>query len=311
MRSNFDAKIVCGISNQNPAVAIRSWYSRGNAVTSPVRRERSLLDAAFDATHLSTTMTLTPILIRAAARGGKFLGPDAGGANFWIYNATTGDTYASMQNVDGDSGPAAMMTTPLLRDTPLPVDTATAGLFLEPDLDRPCVLFIGVEGPPKYPDQASFVALQAWVLPGVGTGDPRKGDAGLVIDIPGICIDVQSFGYDEPTRTLSVTAAIMMMCGCKVGAILPGLQTSPWPPSDFDVELVVGFGGGEVQKFVMTYSGTPSIYKIAQTLRSKPAWAMITVSQQSMGQSGACPVFGEVPAARPRAERPHWIDRGR
>lgn len=250
-------------------------------------------------------MTITPILIRAAARGGKFLGVDAGGANVWVFNATTGESYASERNVNGDSGPAAMMTNPSLRDSPIPVDSGTAGLFLTPDLDAPSLLFIAVEGPVRYPDQASIVTSQAWVLDGVGTGDPTKGDTGLVIEVPGICVALQSHSYVDATRTLTVSAAVMMMCGCKVGATFGSV--SPWPPADFDVQLVVGFGGGGTQSYTISYSGTPSIYTIAKQLPSKPAWAMITASQHSMGQSGVCTVLGDPPLVKRARILPSWI----
>lgn len=252
-------------------------------------------------------MATTPLLIRAAARGGKFLGTDAGGADFWIYNVTTGETYASQQNVNGDSGPAAMMTTPLLRDTPLPVDSGTAGFFRQIDIDQPSRLYILVVGPVKYPDQSTYVSTAITVLPGQGTGDPTNGDTGLVIDIPGICINIQDYQYDPSTLLFNVTAAVMMMCGCKVGTILNNI--SPWPPGDFNVELVIGYSDGQ-QSYTLVYSGQPSIYNFSQALPSTPLWAMITVSQISMGQSGACTVFGDSPAAmKARVELPEWAKR--
>ncbi len=252
-------------------------------------------------------MPNTPILIRAAARGGKFLGVDAGGANLWVLNATTGESYAAQVLVNGDSGPPTMMTAPALRDSPVPVDDATAGWSLAPNLGRPCLLYIAVEGPVKYPDQAAIAITQARVLPGVGTGDPARGDTGLVVEIPGICISVDDHAYVDATRSLTVRAAVMMMCGCKVGATIG--DASPWPPAEFDVQLVVGFGGRNTQAYTMTYSGTPSIYTISQTVPSKPAWAMITVSQISMGQSGVCRVFGDAPAPKTSAPLPVWIER--
>ena len=124
-------------------------------------------------------------------------------------------------------------------------------------------------------DRSGKTFTASYMLPGLGTGDPTTGDAGLVIDIPGICIAVENYSYDDTTQALTVRAAVMMMCGCKLGAVIG--NSSPWPPADFNVQLVVGLGNSETQAYSIAYSGAPSIYDITQVLPAPPVWAMITV----------------------------------
>ena len=132
----------------------------------------------------------TSVLIRPAARGGKFLGPDAAdarGISAWVAISDLSNGHvlaeAEIDTTGRDAGPADIMA-PVSRAKPYATDAQTVGTTLAVDIDRPTVVRVTVRGPLSHPDQAREAQADVLLLPGVdiGLGDDPQG---LVIEIPG------------------------------------------------------------------------------------------------------------------------------
>jgi hypothetical protein len=211
---------------------------------------------------------LTNILIRPAARGGKYLGADAANAeNFSApvsienlsYRLVVAEGYVNTLNTN--PGPPQSIMSPVSRANPFATDPNTVGLVLQVDIDRPTDFRISVRGPLSHPDQARTAQAEITVLPGVDIGqnvyttqaiEPSYPE-GLVIEIPGLCIS--GVAADWAGATVHCFAKVTMMCGCPI-------NDTPnwfWPPSDFNIQLVTYMKSGKVLKYDLKFDTTPNI----------------------------------------------------
>lgn len=182
---------------------------------------------------------ITQILVRPAARGGKYLGPDAANpqiklsALVYLSDVETGEIVAAtlVDTTGMEAGPATLMA-PVSRATPYATDATTVSALLEVDIDVPTTFKVTVLGPLSHIDQARACTADITVLPGVNIGTSAGNPEGLVLEVPGLCISGVTAVLDGPT--LSCDAVVTMMCGCKIS----DASGSYWPPANFTVQLV-------------------------------------------------------------------------
>src|SRR5580698_10445992 len=103
----------------------------------------------------------TTITVRVIARAGKFLGDDIGGAEVVIRDLRSGALLASGRT-HGGSGPAALMTTPLTRNQPIPIADPPNNNACRFDatllLEAPRLIEISAFGPLAAPQCANRVS---------------------------------------------------------------------------------------------------------------------------------------------------------
>ncbi|MFN0035797.1 MAG: hypothetical protein ACKVUS_12070 [Saprospiraceae bacterium] len=210
---------------------------------------------------------LTNILVRPAARGGKYLGPDAANADnhsasVSILNLKTGQRVAEayVNTLGKDPGPANIMA-PVSRAAPFPTDPNTVGVTLKVDITEPTDFRVSVFGPLSFPDQARLAQADITVLPGVDIGvnvySPNAlmptFPEGLVIEVPGLCISNVAANWTG--AQVSCSAKVTMMCGCPINDI----ANWPWPPTDFTIQLVTYMQSGAVYKYTLGFDTNPNL----------------------------------------------------
>jgi hypothetical protein len=250
---------------------------------------------------------LTNILIRPAARGGKYLGADAANADNFsahvsIENVSSGLVVAEgLVNTSGKNpGPPQSIMSPVSRANPFATDPNTIGLVLQVDIDRPTNFRISVRGPLSFPDQARTAQAEITVLPGVDIGqnvytpqaiEPTYPE-GLVLEIPGLCISHVTADWAE--KTVHCFARVTMMCGCPI-------NDTPnwfWPPTDFNIQLVTYMKSGKVLKYNLTFDTTPDVESsfTGQWPNQSDAYdtveeAWIWASEPKLGNQGKYKIF--------------------
>lgn len=195
-------------------------------------------------------MATTQVLVRVQAKGGKFLGPDAGYAQVTLRNATSGEVLA--QGIaDGGAGalsgsfsPAAArqaIVTPLFgTETVLwlsaPAGQPTAGLTASLALDAPTLVEFSAASLTNGEPNGHTVSQTMWVEPGVDLTE----EPGVVLVMPGLIVTILETAVSAGEPALSLTARVTMMCGCKID------PTLPWLPAEFSVTATVTDAGGKV-----------------------------------------------------------------
>ena len=203
---------------------------------------------------------VTTLLIRPAARGGKYLCHDA--ANSEIHSALisimhveTGEfidyglAYAPNAN---SAGPKDLMN-PVSRSIPFAVDDDTVHVKLCVAISEPTDFRVLVFGPLSYPDQARLALADIIVLPGIDIGANPQYPEGLVIEVPGLCISNVTDGLHVPQ--LSCSAKVTMMCGCPIGNEVDWFCLD----TDFFVTLVIRMQSKEVYCYPMEFVSTPNL----------------------------------------------------
>jgi hypothetical protein len=211
---------------------------------------------------------LTNILIRPAARGGKYLGADAANkenhsAHVSIENLSSRLVVAEgfVNTLNTNPGPPQSIMSPVSRANPFATDPHTVGLVLQVDIDRPTDFRISVRGPLSNPEQARTAQADITVLPGVDIGrnaysiqDTESSyPEGLVIEIPGLCIS--GVAADWAGKTVHCFAKVTMMCGCPIS----NAPNSFWPAIDFSIQLVTYMKSGKVHKYDLAFDTTVGV----------------------------------------------------
>jgi hypothetical protein len=122
-------------------------------------------------------------------------------------------------------------------------------------------------------------------LPGVDIGTSASFPEGLVMEIPGLCIsNVETV---LRSATLSASAVVTMMCGCKIGNSLPY-----WPPTDFVVELNTQTQTDACYSYTLDYNADSNILSSFtgtwqnQAPNDPVVKAWISASQPKLGNQG-------------------------
>lgn len=200
----------------------------------------------------------TTITIRPAARGGKYLGPDAANSNGQSAVAGIIDIN-SLEVIDAcyinatapaDAGPLTLMN-PVSRSSAFAADGNTVNAVLTVNIDVPTTYFVIVAGPLSYLDQTRLSVGTITVLPGVNIGDPNNFPEGLVLEVPGLCIsNVESV---ISGAEFFAAAEVTMMCGCKISE-----GSLYWPPGDFYINLVTVTASGNVYTYALSFNNSPT-----------------------------------------------------
>lgn len=195
-------------------------------------------------------MALTQLLIRVQAKGGKFLGPDAGYSQVTLRNAATGAVLAEglasggSGTLSGSFSPAATrqtIVTPMwgtqnvlwLSATP---GQPTAGLTASLELEEATLVEFTADALTDGAPNGHRVTQTMMVTPGADLA----AEPGVVLVIPGLIVRVASAAVAADGASVSVTAWVSMMCGCKID------PTLPWLPSEFAVTATITDAGGQV-----------------------------------------------------------------
>lgn len=248
----------------------------------------------------------TTLLIRPAARGGKYLGHDAANSKnhsafIAVMHPETGKVVAhGFANAPSDksAGPQDLMN-PVRRCAPFAADDNTVHVLLSVEIAEPTDFRVLVHGPLRHPDQARTAQADITVLPGIDIGTSPQYPEGLVIEVPGLCISNVSADWQGPQVTC--TAEVTMMCGCQIhdGAADPGW---PWPDTDFSIRLVTYMQSKAVHYYPLQYdkaSGAISSFtgqwpnQATQGDAVEQAW--IYASEPKLGNQGKYRVAPSLP----------------
>lgn len=196
-------------------------------------------------------MPTTNVLVRVQAKGGKFVGPDAGYTRVTLTDAGSGAVLA--QGIaQGGSGTLTggfvsgatrqqvvtsmwgTQTTLWLSATP---GSATAGLTASLELDAPTFVQFTAEALTDGTPNGHAVSQTMWLIPGADlTAEP-----GVVLVLPGLIVqDLAAAPVAAQPSSVAVSAYVAMMCGCRID---PSLA---WQPSEFAVTATVTDAGGTV-----------------------------------------------------------------
>lgn len=197
----------------------------------------------------------TSILIRPAARGGKYLGPDAAtptgvSAIIALLNPTNFDiiTAKAVSSKNADAGPSNLMN-PISRSEPYATDANTVNAVFTVDINEPTTYLVAVLGPMKVPDQKRITYTEITVLPDVDIGT-KEFPEGIVVEIPGLCISNVTSNLNG--NQLSAFAQVTMMCGCKIA------PNSNWLPTDFKVKLITQTQKGDTHHYDLDFDTNPA-----------------------------------------------------
>lgn len=252
----------------------------------------------------------TTILVRPAARGGKYLGHDAANTNnksavVLVLNAKTEEIItfgvANAPNA-ASAGPPNLMNL-LRRCDPFATDSQTVQVQLQVEISEPTDFRIRVFGPLKHLDQARIAQADITVLPGINIGTPYSPDAlmptypeGVVVEIPGLCISNVAPPLDWKASHLTCTAKVTMMCGCEIHDD----PTWYWPSTDYSIQMVTYMQSGAVHFYPLDYykSSNPNIvsYFIGQWQNQAApndsiVQAWLYASEPKLGNQGKYQIF--------------------
>jgi hypothetical protein len=202
----------------------------------------------------------TTLVVRPAARGGKYLGHDAANSNnhsalVAALDLATGQVvaYGLAEAPSPESAGPRNLMEPVSRAAPFATDANTVQVRLSVAISEPTVFRVLVFGPLKHPDQARLAQADITVLPGLNVGTTAAYPEGLVIEVPGLCIGNVSADWQGPQ--LSCTAQVTMMCGCPIS----NKPDWPWPVGDFAVNLVTYMASGAVYQYPLHFDTTSGL----------------------------------------------------
>lgn len=193
----------------------------------------------------------TDITIRVLSRDAKFVGSSMGGARVVLRDAENGQLLARGVTAGGTGDTATLMYGKEGRRAPLTANDA-ASFQATLDLERPRLMTVEVSGPQVQQQSGHAASATQWVVPGrhLSAGD------GWVIELPGFVVNILApparVANLEDAENVSVSAQVVMMCGCPV---TPG---GLWDATQYEVGMLVSREGEETIDVAMTHAGTGS-----------------------------------------------------
>ena len=222
----------------------------------------------------------TIITVRARAKDAKFIGTSMGGVLVSITDAETGQVL-SQGMASGSTGP----TGPLMRQPKGRYDTlsnaGTAAFIDTLYLERPRFVTISTLAPYGKKQAQVLSSTQMWLLPG-----KHILQNGVVLEVPGYVVDIltpqtHQFVGQQEARALTITANIVMMCGC------PTRPGGLWDATAMQFTVYALQGGRVVQQKAMDYAGQSSTYQAVLSLRqSGPYEIMVTAYDPRTANTG-------------------------
>ena len=201
----------------------------------------------------------TKIMIRAKAKDAKFIGSSIGGAKIIVKEAVTGKILAE-GITRGSTGNTKKIMQEDWKRGENHSENDTAGFMANLNIDEP--VFVTVEAYAPYNKKQARVtsSTQFWAIPGKNV----LGD-GVVLEIPGFVVDVLSPQTHErisSDREITITANIVMTCGCPVA------DGGIWNSESYEIYAVVSSENGKSQEIDLkqtdkssTFSATASLEK--------------------------------------------------
>jgi hypothetical protein len=240
----------------------------------------------------------TSVLVRVQAKGGKFLGPDAGYSQVTLKQVDTGEVLAQ-GTASGSSGNLLAAFVPSATRQPVvttqssgaqsllwlsalpPTIPPAAGFVATLDLDAPLLVSFIADALTDGAPNGHSVTETMWITPGADlTAEP-----GMVLVIPGLIVNVLTATVSG--SDLTVTAWVTMMCGCKID------PTLPWLPTEFAVTATVTDATGQqVAQTALAYQttstfGTPTSQPIALPSGSGTYTVTVTAVQPAEANVGS------------------------
>ena len=203
----------------------------------------------------SATAEETDITIRVLSKDAKFIGTSMGGMRVTLSDAHTGELLREGVTAGGTGDTGKIMHDDGGRRMRM-ADSSAASYETTLDLDEPRLIKAEVYGPLGQPQAAHRASATQWVIPG---GDLSVGD-GWVIELPGFVVNIlepaaaQSWASAD-TDSVSVTANVMMMCGC------PITPDGLWDANRYEVGMTVMRNGEKVAERAMDYAGKASHFE--------------------------------------------------
>ncbi|MBN2705402.1 MAG: hypothetical protein JXR89_03050 [Deltaproteobacteria bacterium] len=193
----------------------------------------------------------TEVTVRVRTKGAKFMGTSMGGALILIKDADSGELLAKGL-VAGGTGATDLIMKNASKTGQRLADAKTASFTASLDIDEPRYLEISAYGPLAQRQAANRVSLTQWLVP----GKPLTGGDAMVLEMPGLIVDVQA----PPThiklsglpQTVAIAANVTMMCGCPIG------PDQIWPDSAFEVRAIIKKDGRNYSEIPLAYAGQTS-----------------------------------------------------
>jgi hypothetical protein len=233
-------------------------------------------------------MAITNVLVRVQAKGGKFLGPDAG---YSLVTISAGDTILAQGIAEGGSGTLsgsfsqaatrqAIVTQQFGTQTVLWLSATpgepTAGLTAAIDLAEPTLVTFTAEAITNDTPNGHLVSQTMWLQP----GEDLTAEPGVVLVMPGLIVDVQSPASGSATSTGALVKAwVTMMCGCRID------PTLPWQPSEFTVTASFAHpGGSPIVEIPLTFEQTSVFGMDVSLALPEPGDYTVTVTALQPGE---------------------------
>ncbi|HEU4559738.1 MAG TPA: hypothetical protein VFS20_17930, partial [Longimicrobium sp.] len=232
-------------------------------------------------------MVQTNVLVRVQAKGGKFLGPDAGYSQVTITDVATSKALAQGIASGGSGNLSSPNFFPSCTRQPVvttqsngaqsllwlsampPTIPPTAGFEATLELDAPTLVQFTADALTDGKPNGHSATQTMWVTPGADL----VAEPGVVLVIPGLIVNVLSATVSG--SSLSVTAWVSMMCGCKIDPSLP------WLPTEFAVTATVtDADGNQVAQAPLVFQKT-STFGTAQSI-ALPAPGTYTVAVEAV-----------------------------
>ncbi len=207
----------------------------------------------------------TEIVVRAKARDAKFIGTSIGGAMVRIRDAESGEILAQGLTRGSTGNTETIMEKPRGRYDA--IGEGAARFEAKLDISEPVFLTVEVLAPYIKKQARVLAQTQTWLVP----GKPIGGD-GLVVEIPGMVVDVlspQTHFYTTVDKSpFEIRANVVMMCGC------PLTDGGLWDGSQIEVAAIVKKDGDpyktvplKIQDTMNTFSAplataAPGVYEI-------------------------------------------------
>lgn len=219
----------------------------------------------FSATMAAAETVPTEIVVRAKAKDAKFIGTSIGGAMVRIRDAESGEILAEGLTRGSTGNTEIIMEKPRGRYDA--IGEGAAKFEAKLDISEPVFLTVEVLAPYIKKQARVLAQTQTWLVP----GKPIGGD-GLVVEIPGMVVDVlspQTHFYTTADKSpFEIRANVVMMCGC------PLTDGGLWDGSQIEVAAIVKKDGEpfrtvplKMQDTMNTFSAplataAPGVYEI-------------------------------------------------
>ncbi len=221
----------------------------------------------------------TRIAVRVLAKDAKFVGTSMGGVDVVITDADTGEVLERGVTVGGTGDTDLLMIQAAPRRTSR-VTPGAAVFETVLDIDAPRKLVISASGPLGQAQARARASVELWVAPGkhLDVGD------GVVLELPGFVVDVQSPGAHSflgPVETVDLTTHVVMMCGCTVSS--GGL----WDADGYEVSVRLSRNGVLVREEPLAYAGAPNSFSARRALDGPGAYlAQVAAYDPATGNTG-------------------------